>query len=462
MKTILIVDDELNMQTVLKILFESHGYSTLTAADGIQALDLIDRHQEIDLVVSDLKMPGMDGIALLEEIKLRKPWLPFVLVSAYGTIERAVEAMKMGAVDFITKPFNKELILHTVNRLWQLDKLKRENTALRDDQKELTVIFRSPLMRDIAETLRKIGRISSPVLLTGESGSGKEVVARALHSVYQGDEDLPFISINCPAVPESLLESELFGYKKGAFTGADDDFEGKVRMAEGGTLFLDEIGDLPLSIQPKLLRMLENKTIEPLGSNRPVKIRTRIVCATNRNLEQLVEEGKFRRDLFYRINTFHLELPPLRKRREDIAPLAEYFLDTFVVDFGLDERYLTDTALRALESYHWPGNVRELKNVIERCVVLSSGSVIEAKDLPADITREPYPVFDSAGEVEFLTGKERTLHEMEKKVLLSALDACDGNISAAARRLGVSRNTMRYRLKKYGIEPGAFPPHGGS
>ncbi|WP_319561010.1 sigma-54 dependent transcriptional regulator [Marispirochaeta sp.] len=462
MKTILIVDDELNMQTVLKILFESNGYATLTAPDGVQALDLIDKHQEIDLVVSDYKMPGMDGIALLEEIKLRKPWLPFVLVSAYGTIERAVEAMKLGAVDFITKPFNKELILHTVNRLWQFDKLKRENMALREGQKELALIFRSPPMREIAETLRKIGRISSPVLLTGESGSGKEVIARALHSIYQGEEDLPFISINCPAVPESLLESELFGYKKGAFTGADADFEGKVRVAEGGTLFLDEIGDLPLSIQPKLLRLLENKTIEPLGSTRPIKIRTRIVCATNRNLEQLVEEGTFRRDLFYRINTFHFVIPPLRKRREDIAPLAEYFLDTFVVDFGLDERYLAGPALRTLESYNWPGNVRELKNVIERCVVLSSGSIIEEKDLPPDIKKEDLTDFTPAGDVEFIAGNGRTLHGMEKKVLLSALDACDGNISAAARRLGVTRNTMRYRLKKYGIEPGALPPPGGS
>lgn len=458
MKTILVVDDESNMRNVLKILFEANGYATLSAADGQEGLDVFDKNPSIDLVISDLKMPEMDGIEFLAEIKLRNPSIPFILVSAFGTIERAVSAMKLGATDFITKPFNKELILHTVDRVWQMDRLERENRALREDQKEHNLVFRSAAMRDIVETLRKVARFPSPVLLTGESGSGKEVIARTIHAFYQGDQVLPFVSINCPAVPESLLESELFGYKKGAFTGADKDFEGKVRMAEGGTLFLDEIGDLPLSIQPKLLRLLENKTIEPLGSGKPISIRTRIVCATNRNLEKLVEQGEFRRDLFYRINTFHLDLPPLRERREDIGPLAEYFLDKYAMDLGLEERSFSPDAMTALEAYGWPGNVRELRNVVERTVVLAPGSVIGPSDLPKDVRKGVAAGASVAGDSEFLAGRVDSLQDIERKVLLDALSGLDGNISAAARKLGITRNTMRYRMKKHGLNPGAFAP----
>lgn len=462
MRTILIVDDELNMQTVLRILFETNGYNTLMAANGLEALDRIDSNPEIDLVISDLKMPEMDGIALIKEISLRRPGLPVVLVSAYGTIERAVEVMKLGAVDFITKPFNKELILHTVERLWQFDRLKRENIALREEQKEHTLVFRSSSMRGIVETLRKVSMVSSPVLLTGESGSGKEVAARTIHTLFEGDEPLPFISINCPAVPESLLESELFGYRKGAFTGANTDFIGKVRLAEGGTLFLDEIGDLPLSIQPKLLRLLENKTIEPLGTGKPMPIKTRIICATNRNIPELVKKGQFRQDLFYRINTFHIELPPLRNRPSDIAPMAEYFLDKFAVDLGLGEKVLSPEALGALESYSWPGNVRELRNVLERTIVLSSGPVIHPADLPKEIRTGGQRAVDSSEEVEFVAPRVQSLYEMERRVLKDSLEKANGNISLSARKLGITRNTMRYRLKKYGIPSGSFEPQGDS
>ncbi len=461
MKTILVVDDEQNMQSVLRILFQSQGYETRLAANGLEALDILNGADRVDLIISDLKMPEMDGIELLQQVQKKWPELPFVLVTAYGTIERAVEAMKLGAVDFITKPFNKELILHTVARIQNMSRLERQNLVLRENQKEHNMVFRSQQMHDLVSLLRKVADIPSPVLLTGESGSGKEVVARSIHTMGNMGEERPFVSINCPAVPESLLESELFGFRKGAFTGADIDFPGKVRMAEGGTLFLDEIGDLPLSIQPKLLRLLENKTIEPLGTGKTVKIDVRIICATNRNLEQLVANGQFREDLFYRINTFHIELPALRERKEDIAPLAEYFLDKFSVEIGAGEKSLSEEALSVMESYPWPGNVRELRNVLERAVVLSSGETILENDLPREMGRHSTEGATSAGgSVGYVSASEETLYDVERKLLLESLEQENGNISAAARKLGITRNTMRYRLKKYGLESGAYAPEG--
>ncbi len=460
MQRILIVDDELNMQAVLKILFESKGYHVLCASNGEEALQLLESRGDISLVISDLKMPVMDGIALLEQIRSRYEGIPFILISAYGTIERAVEAMKLGAVDFITKPFNKELIIRTVERLFQMDSLRKENTALRAHVKEHDLIFRSERMRGLYEKMKKIAGNATSVLLTGESGSGKEVFARTIHGLYQKEHTLPFISVNCSAVPESLFESELFGYRKGAFTGADSDFQGKVRLAEGGTLFLDEIGDLPLQIQPKLLRLIENRTIEPLGTGTQVDVHTKIICATNKDLDALVAQGTFRRDLLYRINTFHLELPPLRERRSDIAPLAEYFLDSFAVDFGTGEKNLSDEVRSLLESYSWPGNVRELRNVIERMVVLSDSSLITTSDLPGEIRSTVVRPVETCHSVDIVSETEypSTLNEMEKRVLVDALDSCGGNISAAARKLGITRNTMRYRLKKYQLENGAYAP----
>ena len=458
MKRILIVDDELNMQTVLKILFESKGYAVSSASNGREALDILSSRTDVSLVISDLKMPVMDGIALLEEINRRYEGLPFILISAYGTIERAVEAMKLGAVDFITKPFNKELIIHTVERLFQMDSLRKENRALREHLKEHDLIFRSSSMRQIYEKLQRIAKNASSILLTGESGSGKEVFARTLHGLYQKEKVLPFVSVNCSAIPESLFESELFGYRKGAFTGAESDFQGKVRLAEGGTLFLDEIGDLPLQVQPKLLRLIENRTIEPLGTGMQVDVQAKIICATNKNLEELVSRGEFRQDLLYRINTFHIELPPLRERRSDIEPLSQYFLDSFAVDLGTGEKSFSDEALSLLESYSWPGNVRELRNVIERMVVLSDSSILNTSDLPEVIRTSPLHPVHSCSAVDIVSerGEESfsTLNEMERRVLVDALDSCDGNISAAARKLGITRNTMRYRLKKYQLDGG--------
>jgi DNA-binding NtrC family response regulator len=297
-----------------------------------------------------------------------------------------------------------------------------------------------------------VGPATAPVLLTGESGTGKEVLARLIHRAYSGGkfEAKPFVSVNCPAVPESLLESELFGYRKGAFTGADQDFRGKVEMADGGSLFFDEIGDLPASIQPKLLRLLENRTFEPLGSGKTRSIDIRIICATNRNLRQLVAEGRFREDLFYRINTFTIEMPPLRERHEDISPLSQFFLRRFAFEARKGVVAFSPEVTAFLAAHSWPGNVRELKNVIERAVILCSGTEIGTEDLPREL-RQACEAAGSPGAGSPGAGAN-SIENAERSLILAALESSAGNISAAARRLGLTRNTLRYRLRKYGLE----------
>ena len=333
-KRILVVDDEKNMQAVLKLLLDGEGYDTRCVSDGAEALEALQAADggAFDAVVSDFKMNRMDGMGLLKSMRELGIGVPFILVTAYGTIEKAVEAMKLGAVDVVTKPFAKEALLAVVSRAVHRDEGKEP--WCHDVAEVEGLVYRSPAMAEIQRLLERVGPATAPVLLTGESGTGKEVLARAIHRAYSGGtfDAKPFVSVNCPAVPESLLESELFGYRKGAFTGADQDFKGKVEMADGGTLFFDEIGDLPASIQPKLLRLLENRTFEALGSGKTKRIDIRIICATNRNLGRLVNEGRFREDLLYRINTFTIELPPLRERHADIAPLAAFFLRRFAFE----------------------------------------------------------------------------------------------------------------------------------
>ena len=359
-RRVLVVDDERNMQAVLKLLLEGEGYETACVADGAEALALLEAGERFGAVVSDLKMDRLDGIGLLRAIHERGLAVPFVLITAYGTIEKAVEAMKLGAVDVVTKPFTKEILLNILSRIFRLTCLEDENAILRSALRQDELVYRSPAMAEIVRLLERIGPVSAPVLITGESGTGKEVVARNLHRAFSGgDFDAkPFVSVNCPAVPESLLESELFGYRKGAFTGADQDFKGRVELADGGTLFFDEIGDLPAAIQPKLLRLLENRTYEPLGTGKTKKVDIRVVCATNRNLKRLVREGRFREDLLYRINTFTVDIPPLRERPQDVPPLAEFFLRRYAGEMRKDILgYSRETSL-LLSGYGWPGNIR--------------------------------------------------------------------------------------------------------
>jgi two-component system, NtrC family, response regulator AtoC len=463
-KRILVVDDERNMQAVLKLLFDGEGYDTTCVSDGAEALETLGAGGGYAVIVSDFKMNRMDGMGLLKAMHERGIRVPFILVTAYGTVEKAVEAMKLGAIDVVTKPFAKEALLAVVARAAQATAGDDRGAASATEAEGL--VYRSPAMTEIGSLLERVGPASAPVLLMGESGTGKEVLARAIHRAYSGGdfESRPFVSVNCPAVPESLLESELFGYRKGAFTGAEQDFVGKVEKSDGGSLFFDEIGDLPASIQPKLLRLLENRTFEALGSGKTTKVDIRIICATNRDLKRLVAEGRFREDLFYRINTFTIEMPPLRERHDDITPLASYFLRRYALEARKNVVAFSPEAEALLLGYAWPGNVRELKNVIERAVILCSGCEIQKDDLPRELRRACEDRLNTAASAAgYLNGvdippsvgsasKASPLEDAERSLLVDALDKSKGNVSAAARSLGITRNTLRYRMKKYCLD----------
>ncbi len=438
MKRILIVDDEVNMQKVLGILFRRENYEVVTASNGDEAKKLISGSGAFDLVLSDLKMPGMDGIQLLTYIRDSNLNIPVIMLTAYGSISEAVDAMKLGAVDFITKPFNKDDLKSIVRRVLFGEDKRSDSLPYNEDE---GVIYSGPAMQKIMEMVRKIAPSNLSILLTGESGTGKGVIAKAIHHyAFPGRKQPPFISINCPAIPDALLESELFGYRKGAFTGASRDFPGKVSMADGGTLFLDEIGDLSLSVQAKLLKLLEEGTYEQLGSTTVKQAHIRIVSATNQSLEEMIERKEFREDLYYRINSVVLAIPSLRDRKEDILPLSEYFLKKFSSENGKDIRSISREGKEMLLGYSWPGNVRELRNVIHRAVILTSGNTLDISAFP------------SAG----INGAGRTFSEVEKSYLAGIIEKNGGNISAAARELGMSRGSLRHRIKKYNLDYGRY------
>ena len=333
-------------------------------------------------------MPGVDGLGILDYLKETERDIPLILITAYGTIPDAVQAVKKGAVDFITKPFNSEMIVHTVGRVFRTVELERSNRILSESIAEDRVVCESPQMLEIMALARKFAAAPTPVLIVGESGVGKEMIARAIHGhgcARIPGAERPFIIINCPAIPEALLESEMFGHQRGSFTGAAKDFKGKVLLADGGTLFLDEVGDLPPAIQPKLLRVLEDKSFQPVGSNTTVRVNARVICTTNQDLERRMAEGTFRRDLFYRINALTMRIPPLRDRKADIRPLTDYFLKKYSLEMKKEVR-ISDGVMEAFQEYAWPGNVRELRNVVERAVVIvNSGAEIGLRDLPPDM-----------------------------------------------------------------------------
>ncbi len=435
MKRLLIVDDEINMQKVLQMLFKREHYEVVTASNGKEAFDLVKKARNpFNLIVSDLKMSELDGIGLLKKLKESGMDIPLILITAYGSISEAVEAMKLGAADFITKPFNKDDLKSIVRRVLHEEPIAEKDSVhlFRDDE---GVIYNSDEMRKIMESVRKIAPSNLSIMLTGESGTGKGIIAKAIHNYAFPESDSPFVAINCPAVPETLLESELFGYRRGAFTGADKDFPGKVSMADGGTLFLDEIGDLSLSIQAKLLKLLEEGVYEPLGSTVEKKAHIRIVSATNQDIPEMIEQRRFREDLFYRINSVILEIPPLRIRKKDIYPLTRYFLEKFSRENGKNIAAVSEEGIAILQGYNWPGNIRELRNVIHHAVIISDGPVINAEDL--HIPKEEK--------------KNKTLPRAEKKIIEETLNRNGGNISAAARDLGISRGALRNKIKKYSI-----------
>jgi DNA-binding NtrC family response regulator len=443
---ILVVDDEYLIRWSLQQNLVEHGYEVLLAASAEEGLALMER-EEPDLALLDIQLPGMSGMELLRTIKEQRSDCTVIMVTATSDLSVAVKAMKDGAYDYIPKPFNLEEVLLVVDKALENRRLRDEVTRLRE--KESTrhgfqnFTFRSRMMGDVVEVARKVASSdTATVLLTGESGTGKDLLAMAIH-YESGRRDMPFMPLNCSALPRELLESELFGHEKGAFTDAKTLKKGLFEITDGGTLFLDEIGDMDLALQAKLLRILESRTFKRVGGTRDISVDVRVIAATNRDLEERIREKAFREDLFYRLNVLPIAIPPLRQRREDIVPLAERFLADLGKDLGKEIRKIDPDAVKAMEGYDWPGNVRELKNVIERAMILSSASTLGAGDLALKRTEVSQPLADQALTLD--------LEEMEGRLIMEALERSRNNQSGAAKLLGISRDTLRYRMKKHGL-----------
>jgi two-component system response regulator AtoC len=448
---VLVVDDEPNARRMLEILLFKLGCEVRTAADGKVALELL-RDSAVDLVVTDLNMPELDGLGLLTALRAEGNAVPVIVVTAYGTVESAVAAMKQGAFDYLIRPLDLDQVELVVRRALDRQRIVRENVFLRDemDRGWEEFVGQSEGMRQVYELIRQVAPSRASVLAVGETGTGKELAARAVHRL-SGRSGL-FVPINCAAIPAEILESELFGYAKGAFTGAHKDRVGKFELADGGTLFLDEITEMSPALQAKLLRVLQENTIDRLGCNRPIPVDIRIVAATNRAPREAVREGALREDVFYRLNVFGIQLPPLRERREDIPLLAAHFLEKYGIQLGCGAGGLTEAAGRALAAYAWPGNVRELENMMERAAVLSRGAPVETRHLPLEVAAPepsaapgPAPVF-AGGDLDL----EKQVEALEKRLLAQALAEAGDNKAKAARLLKVSERTLWYKLKKYG------------
>jgi DNA-binding NtrC family response regulator len=441
---ILIVEDEDKLRRVLELQLQSAGFEVEKAGTAEEGLRLADR---ADLILTDLKLPGMDGLELLAQLRRQSLLAPVIVMTAFGTVEAAVEAMKMGAVDFLPKPFSLDHLMAVVNKALELRSLRDENRQLREElgrrYEFANIVGQSAAMQEIFSTILRVAPTRTTVLLCGESGVGKDLIARAIHH-HSPRRDRPFVKINCTAIPENLMESELFGYEKGAFTGAAAPRAGKFEQADTGTAFLDEIGDVPPSIQVKLLRVLQERELERLGSNKTRQVDVRVIAATNADLRAALEQGTFREDLYYRLNVLPLNIPALRERKEDIPALARHFVAKYAPNSTL-----SDDAIEKLMEYHWPGNVRELENVIERSLVLSTGSRLEAADIRLDMS--PRGRSAPAAADAFLPDG-MTLDEHEKQIIREALRRAGGNKSQAARLLGLTRNALRYRLTQIGIE----------
>jgi DNA-binding NtrC family response regulator len=448
MPTILIVEDEAKMRRLLELNLGEDGFTTLSAGDAESGLKLL-RENAVDLVVTDLKLPGMSGLEFLQAVKRQNATLPVVVMTAFGTVETAVEAMKAGASDYVLKPFSLGEMRMVVRKELDVHNLREENRSLREAlgkrYEHPNVVARSKKMQEALATVERVAPTNSTVLLGGESGVGKDLIARAIHEKSRRASG-PFIKINSSAIPENLLESELFGYERGAFTGANASKPGKFELADKGTLFLDEIGDVPPAIQVKLLRVLQEREFERLGGTRTIKVDVRLIAATNRDLREALEQGTFREDLYYRLNVVPIDLAPLRQRKEDIPELVNLFISRFAGDSGKPVEGITPEAMQILVNYHWPGNVRELQNIIERACALAKGTVIEAADIHLDVR----PAKTSNGAGGFLPDG-MTLEHWEDEMIREALRRANGNKSQAARLLGLSRNALRYRLSKIGI-----------
>lgn len=444
---ILIIDDEKNTREGLRQALKP-DYDVMATDNGQRGLDLV-VERKFDVVLTDLRMPGMDGMAFIKRVQALENPPACIMLTAYGSIETAVDAMKAGAYDFLTKPVNLDSLDLLLDRCLESRNLKRENKQLKQALASKyafeKLIGKSEKMQEVLDTLEQIAPARSTVLLTGESGTGKELAAKALHQLSPR-VDKPFVAVHCAALSTNLLEAELFGHEKGAFTGASERRIGRFEAADGGTIFLDEIGEIDPSVQVTLLRILETRTFERVGGNQPIQVDVRLVAATNRDLKEMVEEGDFREDLYYRLDVLQVVMPPLRERRDDIPLLIKHFLDQFTTENNKELSGLTSEALNTMVAYDWPGNVRELRNSVERMVVMARSASITLKDVPTHIRQQ---ADQSKNADQRARPESLDIEANEKSLIIQALDDCDGNRSAAARKLGISRRTLHRKINQY-------------
>jgi len=450
---LLVVDDERSIREACREVAQSLGFTSLVADSAEHALRLLES-QTVDAVLLDLKLPGAGGLEVMRRLKQRRPEIVIIVMTGYGTVQSAVQAMKNGAYDYVTKPFSVDELKLLLERVASHLKLKSENRLLREKVKSKQgfggIIGRAPEMEKLYRIIAKAANSAHPVLILGESGTGKEMVARSIH--YSGPfRDKPFIPVDCGSLVPTLIESELFGYVKGAFTGANQAKDGLMAIAEGGTIFLDEVGELPIDLQAKMLRAIQEKEIRPVGSTRRVPINIRILAATNCDLEQAVTQGAFRRDLYFRLNVLNLKIPPLRDRRQDIPLLISYFLERMAREAG-QEKLLSDEALKSMLAYDWPGNVRELENCLERIYAFTSGPLIHTTDLPQEVANLPTCDSLDAGNNGNGHRKIIPMAELERRTILSAIEELNGDKLQAARLLGIGKTTLYRKLKDYALQ----------
>lgn len=466
-KQILVVDDELNIRRVLAAMLKREGYSVKTASDGAAAMAEL-KLQAFDAVITDLKMPRVDGLTLLDHILEHYPDTPVIIITAHGSIGGAVDALKRGAFDYITKPYEQDAIRNAVHKAVRTRALNQASfhsaSATLDDEHDhpqgrFGIIGASPRMAQVFTIIEKVASQPSTVLITGESGTGKELVAKALHE-HSDRRKAPFIKINCAAIPKDLMESELFGHDKGAFTGAEHDKPGRFELADNGTLFLDEIGEIPLEMQVKLLRAVQESEFERVGGVKTLEVSVRLVAATNRDLLEAIEDGSFREDLYYRLNVVPIHLPPLRERPEDIAPLTRHFIEKYNARLHKNVTELTDAAMLTLQSYPWPGNIRELENVMERMILFVDGDVIDEEDLPAELRERAEghannipipPIHLPASDGGLKEAIKETTARLERNYIIQALAETNQNVTQAAKLLKISRKSLQNKMKDFGL-----------
>jgi len=453
MNKILVVDDELNMRLVLKTLLSKEGYEVVTASDGLEALKVL-KNDDVKVIVTDLKMPKLDGMGLLDRVIREYPSTPVIIITAHGTIATAVDALKKGAFDYITKPFEQDELKSIIHKAVKTRRLNEDELLLSpEDMDRQGIVGSSEAMQGIYDDIKKVAGTTTTVLITGETGTGKELIANAIHR-NSPRKNNPFIKINCAAIAENLMESELFGYEKGAFTGAASTKSGRFELADKGTLFLDEIGELPREMQVKLLSVIQDQAFERVGGLRTIKVDVRLIAATNRNLLQDVKDGIFREDLYYRLNVFHTHVPPLRERKEDILSLTDYFMEKFNKKLDRTVMHVDSKVKEIFVCYGWPGNIRELENLMERLVVMAGGDTIELEDIPAELKLAASALQVSrpdALEKPFKDVMKSHMEEVEKQAIIQCLEECGGNVTKAAQRLGLSRKGLQLKMIKYNL-----------